>query len=271
MKNKIDLTVLLPITTLNDSDKILLKNAIESVKVQTLEPMKISFVVREKNVHDYIKKEYGKRCAVIMGLSEESNFSELVNIAMPHIKTKYFSILEYNSEYLPKYFEQVQKYIDSEEYKGKSLYLPTTALMSDKGMMLQFLNESVWAQGVSEVMGCLDFELVKERNLFVLGGGVFDKEAFMECGGFKGDIKIYFAYEFLLRFLNSDYGVMVTPKIGYKHFISEKGSLYSAYRDANIGITEEEATFYLDSAKKEYLFNPNEIQREIKYSPMTTV
>lgn len=272
MENKqIDLTVLVPVTKLDNQTTSLLNLAIGSIKDQTLHPKKVVFIVptSEIETYDYITSTFENSNGLYLVEFHQvssDDFPEMVNTTIDNVSTKYFSILEWNSEYLPTYFERTQEFIDSSEFSGMATYLPTTALVTDKGFMLQFINEGVWGQGESEAMGKLDFKYLWDNNVFVLGGMVMSKEAFQEVGGFKSEIKIYFAYEFLLRLINSDYKVAVTPKIGYKHTMDSTGSLFSPYKNAAIGIKQEEVQFYLDSAKKEYLFNPNEIKREINYS-----
>ena len=274
MENKLDLTVIVPITGLDERAEKLLKVALESIKKQTVQPENILLVLPLKEVDT---NAWSKVSEIIRKLElnnftflgcEEADFCSLVNDGVSKIKTKYFTILEYNSEYTPTYFKLVKEYSESEEYSSMSAFLANTAIVTDKGFMLNFINEAVWGQGFSETMGILDFNTLLKNNNFILGGGVFTKEDFEEVGGFKKDIKIYFAYEFLLRYINNDHNVMVIPKLGYKHMIDENGTIFNAYKDATVGITPEETSFYLDSAKKEYLFNPNEIQREIKYSPV---
>jgi len=101
----------------------------------------------------------------------------------------------------------------------------------------------------------------------MISGGIFKTEDYLESGGLKSDIKLYFNYEFLLRFINDDFKTMVIPKLGYKHLTDREGSLFKSYTDPVKGIKREEAIFFKNAAKKEYFFNPNIITRNIKYSP----
>ena len=172
--------------------------------------------------------------------------------------------MELDDEYSETYFNQVKAYMDA--YPNVSGYIPVTILVDSDSNALGFVNESVHASGFGEKQGFLDSNALLQYNEFVISGGVFKKEAFEEVGGLKKNIKLFFIYEFLLRFVNNDFSVMSIPKLGYKHTMGRKNSLFDQYKDPETGITPKEAIFYLDTAKKEYHFNPNEIEREITYT-----
>ena len=70
--------------------------------------------------------------------------------------------------------------------------------------------------------------------------------------------KLTFNYEFLLRFHKNGYKSMVIPKIGYKHVNMRNGSLFWLYKNSEAveyKIEPKEALFWMESAKKEYMFN----------------
>jgi hypothetical protein len=57
---------------------------------------------------------------------------------------------------------------------------------------------------------------------------------------------------------------LTIPKIGYKHMNMREGSIFWNYKNGDDRLGEDEVKFWIDSAKKEYLFTT---QREIKYEP----
>jgi hypothetical protein len=271
MKEKeLDITVIIPVHELNETTEGLLLKALNSITAQDIKPSNVLVVTTEATrtkVEIFTSQFKQSVTTSIITNTGESDFCTQINLAVENVTTKYFSILEFDDEYSKTFFKNADIYMNSEEYKSCSMFLPLTVLVNTKGELIQFINEGVWAQGFSEVQGKLDLETSKNNNSFQISGAVIDKEAFIAAGGLKKDIKLFFIYEFLLRYMNNDNEVVVIPKIGYQHLIDREGSLFHQYTDANTGMTPEEVKFYLDTAKKEYFFNPNEIERSIVYTP----
>ena len=81
------------------------------------------------------------------------------------------------------------------------------------------------------------------------------KSAFESMGGMKSSIKLTFNYEFLLRATYNDVVIMSIPKVGYKHTNQRPNSLFWNYKNNGDDIiTQDEAKFWIDSAKQEYFF-----------------
>jgi hypothetical protein len=93
---------------------------------------------------------------------------------------------------------------------------------------------------------------------------VFSKDKFLEMGGLKANLKLTFGYELFLRLTYNSTKIMTIPKIGYKHMNLREGSIFWNYKNGEDKMTQEEAKFWIDSAKKEYFYNND---REIKYEP----
>jgi hypothetical protein len=93
---------------------------------------------------------------------------------------------------------------------------------------------------------------------------VIKKDVFLGNGGLKSNIKLTFGYEFFLRMTNSSVKFLTIPKIGYKHTNMREGSIFWNYKNGDNRLSEDEVRFWIESAKKEYLFTT---QREIKYEP----
>jgi len=274
-KEKIlDISVIIPVHSLEPENTFeFLQKAIESVEKQKNKIKGILLVVTNEVLKhprfDEIKHTIADKNIVYVVNEGETDFCSQINFGVSKCHSKYFSILELDDEYSNIYFENVEKYMNA--YPNISAFLPVSILVDTENRALQYVNEAVWAQGFGEQLGQLDMTALLQYDNFIICGGVFTKESFEEVGGLKPNIKLYFNYEFLLRYVNSDFNTMVIPKLGYKHLVDRDGSLFKSYKDPVSGITPDEARFYLGAAKKEYFFNPNEIPRDIRYSPMSVV
>ncbi len=255
-----DISVLIPVHELNDTTQALFEAAVNSILTQDIQPKNI-VVVCPKGLGSKISNKK----LTILEHSEETDFCSQVNYGAKNIDTKFFSILELDDEFTATYFFNVQQYLES--YGDVDTLLPIVAQLDTHGNFMGYTNNAVWAQGFSEKLGQLDLASVLNFDSFMTSGGVFRTEKFLEDGGFKGNIKLHFMYEFILRHLHNDAKVLNIPKVLYKHINYREDSLFALYRDPIKGISVDEAKFYLDVAKKEYFFNPNDIKREILFAP----
>ncbi len=267
--NKLDITVIIPVHTV-DGTIDLLEKAIRSIKEQKQGVKQITIVAPKEVAENDTIADYGKMLSgdvnVIVNPGA-TDFCSQVNYGVTQVTTKYFSVLELDDEYSSIYFKNVGEYMEA--YPAVSAFLPITVMVNEKNQATQYVNESVWAQGFSEKLGFLDINSLLQYDNYMISGGVFTKESWEEVGGLKADIKLYFNYEFLLRYVNSDFSTMVVPKLGYLHLTDREGSLFKSYTLPETGIKHDEALFFKAAAKKEYFFNPNMITRTIKYSPKT--
>jgi hypothetical protein len=99
---------------------------------------------------------------------------------------------------------------------------------------------------------------------FQIAGLVINRNSFIDNGGLKSNIKLTFGYEFFLRMTNSNTKFLTIPRIGYKHMNMREGSVFWHYKFGDDRLDESEVRFWIDTAKKEYLFTA---QREINYVP----
>jgi hypothetical protein len=127
-----------------------------------------------------------------------------------------------------------------------------------------FTNEATFAQNISSEMGILTNETLQTFQNFQTSGMVFRKEKFLEVGGFKSNLKLTFGYELFLRLTHNSARIMTIPRIGYKHMNLREGSIFWNYKNGDNRITQDEAKFWIDSAKKEYFFTN---ERDINYEP----
>lgn len=261
------LTVIIPVHMVDDTIKDYLKTAVESVRSQGDYTI---LIVGPDSLSQEINEQYAHDSKTLFALnSGETDFCSQINVGVNEIHTDYFTILELDDTFKPYFFNVAKEYVESDEYKDFMGYLPIVSLSKDGIKPLHYTNEAVWAQDFSETLGVLDFKSTKEYDVFILSGAVLRTEDYKEIGGLKGDIKLYFTKEFLLRGINLNKRFMVIPKVGYTHLVGREGALFQTYKDG--GISPDEVTYYLDVAKKEYLYNPNEIKRNIEYSPSTDI
>lgn len=190
------------------------------------------------------------------------NFSDQVNKGVLEAKTEWVSLLEFDDEYSNIWFKNVNKYID--HYKDVDSFLPVVVDVDEKGVFAGFTNEATFAANFTSEIGYLSNDILQNYQNFQISGMVIKKDVFLGNGGLKSNIKLTFGYEFFLRMTNSSVKFLTIPRIGYKHTNMREGSIFWNYKNGDDRLSEDEVKFWIESAKKEYLFTT---QREIKYEP----
>jgi hypothetical protein len=127
-----------------------------------------------------------------------------------------------------------------------------------------FTNEASFAVSLNSEIGILTNEVLLNYQNFQSSGMVIKKSVFENNGGFKPSFKLTFVYEYLLRLTYNSVKLMTIPRIGYKHTNLRQGSIFWNYKFGEEKISDNEVTFWLESAKKEHFFTTD---REIKYEP----
>lgn len=250
------INVVIPIHELNgDSDKELLKKAVESVKNNTKQPDFITLVVT-KDISEYgiedLIKENG--LTVLKNDTDKTDFQNQINLFAKQSKEDYFLILEFDDELSKKSIENYVKYIDFYGDKA-TILLPITADVDNENNFLKFTNADILSQSVygeDGDNGVLTSKVLKNHTSFNTSGGLFKTDEFVSIGGFKNSLNIAFIYEYLLRATNNDQNVIVVPKLGCLHRNNRVGSFLHSLNERNI--TKEEVSFYFESAKKEFYF-----------------
>jgi len=194
--------------------------------------------------------------------NQEPNFAKQVNHGVSISKSNWCSILEFDDEYSNIWFKNVAKYMDI--YKDVDAFLPIVVDVDEKLVFAGFTNEATFAANVSSEMGILTNETLQSFQNFQISGMVFNKEKYQEVGGLKSNLRLTFGYELFLRFTYNSGKIMTIPRIGYKHMNLREGSIFWNYKNGDDKITQDEAKFWIDSAKKEYFYTN---EREIKYEP----
>ena len=249
------ITVIIPLNKYDDTVKELLGMSINSF-IETSKnvesvlmfvgPKDVISNVTDDGLTDKIKEN------VIFVENEDTWFSTQINKAVKKVETDYFSILEYDDEYTPIWFDNVSKYIEAGE--DISVYLPLTEIFDyqhKEDGPIGYVNESVWASSFSEKLGYFDHECLQDYLIFNTTGGVFRTKDFLEIGSLKESIKLSFWYEFLLRAINKDKNIFVIPKVGYFHVVNRNGSLATEYAQT---MDDRESDFWIELARKEYLY-----------------
>jgi hypothetical protein len=259
-KNMENLVVVIPVHEFNDEVGKLLTNAINSVQ-ENIE-VRVSC---KKGLENKIKKYLKDWSDIKIIANEKSDFASLVNNGIKN--SKYFSILEYDDEYTPIWFNNVEKYIES--MPDVSVFIPLTDIVDFNTKKFSGCgNEAPWASAFSNNIGFIDNDCLQNFFDFYMTGSVFNTDDWNEVGGLKPSIKLTFWYEYMLRATNKDQKIFVVPKVGYNHYMGRKDSLTENYRN---NMSKEEQEFWFKLAKKEYFFKEDrnktfENQTETEYN-----
>ena len=275
--SKSNLTIIVPVHSVGDSGKHKFDDmfdiALSSISINEVKPEKVLIVTCDcKDVNDKMastdfSKYEGLDIEVIVN-DGESDYQSQVNFAAKKVGTEYMSILEFDDELSKTWFKNVNKHMDA--YPEVELFLPIVNDVDQEGNFVGLSNEAVWAYNFTEEVGTVDLETLLEYPNISLCGMVIKTDVYNNIGGLK-QIKLTFNYEFLLRFHKNGHKSMVIPKIAYKHINMRDESLFWLYKNSEAleyKIEPDEAIFWMETAKKEYLFNND---REITYEAVETI
>jgi hypothetical protein len=261
-----DVTVILPIHRLDESEKDYFASAIAGVREQKVLPTKLIVVIPKNEELKKVIEEYnyGDKIKEILSIVEndgKTDFCSQINYGVEQCETEWFSILELDDEYSTIWFDNVKKY--SEAYSDVDAFLPIVLDVTTEGKFLHFTNEPVWAPEFSDKLGYMDNDALLNFPNFQVSGGVYKKESFKSVGGLKPSIKLQFGYEFFLRMTYYDKSIMTIPKLGYKKTNMRPDSLFFNYQNAEEHKLDPiEARWWFNTARKECYFKND---RDIKY------
>lgn len=261
-----DIAIILPIHEWNEDIHQLTIKAIDSVNRNksnyTFGKLPL-FIVTPPDIHNQVEETLHKcytteatdSMHLLINTSEHFDFCSQINFAVNFVKQTYsdcsfFSILEFDDEYSPKWFKMAADYYNGNE--DVSVFLPVNILHTSDSDNFNFVNELVLATSFSNELGFIDFDCLQNCSLFNLTGGIFNIDDFLSVGGFKPSIEVAFNYEFLLRTTSKGLRVMVVPKEGYYHIMDRKGSLTDYYTH---NIDDETMQKWFELAKREYKFD----------------
>lgn len=263
---KVDVSVIIPIITLDNKEKELLITAIESVKTQKTLPSKIVFVVPKnsglKEEIESIQELNDVEMGVLIFENDTStDFCSQINFVTEKIETEWFSILELDDVYSKIWFNNFDKYLT--HYPEVDIFLPIVLDVDSENNFIHFTNEPVWARDFSENLGFLDNDTLLNFPNFQLVGSVIRTKAFNVVGKLKPNIKMFFNYEFLLRASYYSKKIMTIPKVGYKKINMREGSLFWKYKNVESEkIDQVEQKFWFTTSKKE---SYHKVNRDITY------
>jgi hypothetical protein len=243
-----NLTVIIPITTLDtDEKKEMFVKAISSVDDSNIivvgDSQAIESLPQDK-IKDYI-------FTIVENNTNNINYASQVNFALKKVKSDYFTVLEYDDIFSPIWFKMLKKYMDA-DVNDTFAFLPLTEVVDyETKLPFGYSNEAVWASSFTEELGYYDIQSLEYNLNFNTSGGVFKTEDFKNLGGLKSSMELVFWYEFLLRALYKGKKIFVIPKVGYYHTVNRPDSITNVYANT---MSEKEADWWIDLAKKEYFF-----------------
>ena len=258
MKN---ITVILPVHRIEESYRVMLDNAIKSVE-QFHEDVKLMIVCPPS-----VKSELTNISEVlevnIVTNNSKTDFCSQVNLGIEKCDTEWFSILEIDDEYKPIWLKSTNEYVKT--YTDVDVFLPVVKDINTDGNFVSFTNESTWAYGFTEKQGLLDNEVLLDFQNYQISGGLYRTQVIKDNGSLKENIKLTFGYEFLLRLTHNNIKVMTVPRVGYQHLNFREDSLFWSYKNDDTNkVSEDEAKFWLETAKKEFFFkNKRDVNYEI--------
>ena len=258
MKN---ITVILPVHKVDGDYRIMLDNAIKSVE-PFQNDVKLSIVCPTELKSLLVNLSETLEINIISNNSK-TDFISQVNLGIEKCDTEWFSILEVDDEYKPIWLKSINEYIKA--YDDIDVFLPIVRDINTDGKFINFTNESTWAYGFTEKQGVLDNEVLLDFQNYQISGGLYKTQVVKDNGSFKDNIKLTFGYEFLLRLTHNNAKIMTVPRIGYQHLNFREDSLFWLYKnDDTIKVSEDEAKFWLETAKKEFFFkNKRDVNYEV--------
>lgn len=238
-----DIIVIIPVHVFNDDVVKLLPDAIKSVP-ENLE-VRISCPTGLGKELSSIVKDFNNVVIYESKDTNDTSFCALVNQAVGD--SKYFSIVEFDDECTPIWYDNFRSYADT--YPDVSVFMYLEDIVDYKEQKyIGFGNEAPWASSFSNEIGEIDNDCLQEFFDFYLTGSIFKTDDWKAVGGLKTNLPIVFWYEFLLRVTNKQKRVMVIPKVGYVHYLGREGSITETYRNT---ISDKESEYWFKVAKKE--------------------
>ena len=264
-KEIFDVSVILPISSsAHPFFDDLLERSIKSLQMQLtgINELVIVHTDEERLKNKLTSYDFGDLNVNLIENKGDFDFATQVNLGVKNAKGKWISILEFDDEYATIWFKNVKKHVEA--YDDVSAFLPLVVDTDDKGVFVGFTNEATFAVSMNSEMGYLTNDLLLSYQNFQSSGMVVLKSAYDSLGGFKKSIRLTFVYEFLLRLTYNSIKIMTIPKIGYKHMNMREGSIFWNYKNGEDRLSDDEVSFWIESAKKEHFFTSD---RDIKYEP----
>ena len=263
-----DITIIVPVHIYNEEVEKMLDNAVKSVeecaKLYNHGKLYLKFCVAKAIEDDFMKSftealsrrtDIGKYDVFVN--DGETDFCSQINAAVDTVETDFFSILEFDDEYIPKWFETAARYYVGNE--NISVFLPVNLFHDGHQEKWQYGNTMAISpmfmtpdENDKDEIGIINYVRLEKCSLFNLTGGIFNTSDFKTVGKYKPSIKVAFNYEFLLRLTKQGLKAMVVPKEGYIHGIGREGSLTETYMNT---LTDAEREKWFALALRECVYN----------------
>ena len=259
--HKKNITIILPLHKIDETYQELLIKALKSVEdfyndviVMIVCPNEVKTEIDKLTFSDKLEIKYNVHTG-------DTDFCSQLNRGIGNCDTEWFSILEVDDTYKPIWLKSMHQYMS--ENPDVDVFLPVVKDINVEGKFMSFTNESVWAYGFAEKQGFLDNEILLDFQNFQTSGGLYKTKTIIDNGLFKENIKLTFSYEFFLRLTNNNVKIASVPRIGYQHLNFREDSLFWSYKNnEETKLSEDEAKFWLETAKKEFFFNN---KRDVNY------
>ena len=258
-----DITVIIPLHIFNEDVKALLDNALKSVnecaKVYEHGKLTTMFVYPKQIEADFLPymkgvTEYSSIGHFDLAANDgKSDFCSQINFAVDKVNTNFFSILEFDDEYTPKWFNMAHDYYYGNE--TISMFLPVN-LNHDENGKWEYGNTMALSPAFitpdandKDDIGIINRLRLENCSVFNVTGAIINTQDFIKCGKYKPSIKVAFNYELLLRMTGKfELKAMVVPKEGYIHYSGRVGSLTDEYRKT---LSEEDVNKWFGLALRE--------------------
>ena len=241
----LDCTVIIPLVKLdNDNLKKLAKTAYNSAPNK----MNVILVGNDEALSSFDCQ--GSNITRLINNGDQS-YQNQVNLAVEKVKTKYFTVLEFDDELSELWFDNAEKYsnVNTDELFGM---FPLTELVDyATNTTIGYANEAFLASSFSEKIGYFDMDSLTEYLGFNTSGAIFLTKEFIELGKLKPSMKLTFWHEFLMRALYKECVIRVIPKVGCFHTVNRPNCMTDIYSKT---MDNTEIDWWIDIAKKEFYF-----------------
>ena len=187
----LDISVILPIkSAITPKFDEYLESSIRSI-VDQRKPVKELIIVHteEETLKEKLSNyDFSGLTVNLLEFKGEPNFCSQVNYGVENCNTEWFSILEFDDEYSPIWFDNVEKY--AHHFGDVDIFLPLVIDIDTKGLFAGFTNEATFAANFAQEMGLLTNDMLHNYQNFQTAGMVIKKSVLESFGSFKSSIKL---------------------------------------------------------------------------------
>mgnify|MGYP003349101494 CR=1 FL=1 len=161
----LDISVILPIkSAITPKFDEYLESSIRSI-VDQRKPVKELIIVHteEETLKEKLSNyDFSGLTVNLLEFKGEPNFCSQVNYGVENCNTEWFSILEFDDEYSPIWFDNVEKY--AHHFGDVDIFLPLVIDIDTKGLFAGFTNEATFAANFAQEMGILTNDICFEER-----------------------------------------------------------------------------------------------------------